>query len=105
MRMISQSPDPLARMHTMTERKGNSGTIPLQPFMSPCALMRRVFCALPPGLGMRRALAALGLQPPAAGSRSIASHLSRQTSIRLDRNNCAARISLDHRNTLQRGTR
>jgi hypothetical protein len=27
MRVISQSPDPLARRHTMTERKGKPGTI------------------------------------------------------------------------------
>jgi hypothetical protein len=27
MRVMSQSPDPLARMHTMTKRQGKSGTI------------------------------------------------------------------------------
>jgi hypothetical protein len=27
MRVIAQSPDPLARIHTMTEKKGKSGTI------------------------------------------------------------------------------
>jgi hypothetical protein len=34
MRMISQSPDPLARMHTMTERKGKSGTIDVKALLA-----------------------------------------------------------------------
>src|SRR6516165_12602769 len=34
MRVISQSPDPLARMHTMTDRKGKSGTIDVKALLT-----------------------------------------------------------------------
>src|SRR6266478_4851810 len=34
MRVISQSPDPLVRMHTMTERKGKSGTIDVKALLA-----------------------------------------------------------------------
>src|SRR5690349_8018384 len=34
MRVISQSPDPLARMHTMTEKKGKSRTIDVKALMA-----------------------------------------------------------------------
>src|SRR5262252_6937678 len=34
MRVMSQSPDPLARMHTMTERKGKSGTIDVKALLA-----------------------------------------------------------------------
>ena len=34
MRVISQSPDPLARMHTMTKRQGKSGTIDVKALVS-----------------------------------------------------------------------
>src|ERR1700739_575126 len=34
MRVISQSPDPLARMHTMTDRKGKSGTIDVKALLA-----------------------------------------------------------------------
>ena len=34
MRVISQSPDPLARMRTMTERKGKSGTIDVKALLA-----------------------------------------------------------------------
>src|SRR5215472_18953787 len=34
MRVISQSPDPLARMHTMTQRKGKSGTIDVKALLA-----------------------------------------------------------------------
>src|SRR3954471_18416395 len=34
MRVISQSPDPLARMHTMTKRQGKSGTIDVQAVLA-----------------------------------------------------------------------
>src|ERR1700751_2196933 len=33
MRVISQSPDPLARMHTMTKRQGKSGTIDVKALL------------------------------------------------------------------------
>src|SRR5260370_180367 len=33
MRGISQSPDPLARMHTMTKRQGKSGTIDVKALL------------------------------------------------------------------------
>jgi transposase-like protein len=34
MRVISQSPDPLARMHTMTKRQGKSGTIDVKALLA-----------------------------------------------------------------------
>src|SRR3974377_131435 len=34
MRVIRQSPDPLARMHTMTERKGKTGTIDVKALLA-----------------------------------------------------------------------
>jgi hypothetical protein len=34
MRVISQSPGPLARMHTMTDRKGKSGTIDVKALLA-----------------------------------------------------------------------
>src|SRR6187399_2803546 len=34
MRVISQSPDPLARMHTMTKRQGKSGTIDVKAVLA-----------------------------------------------------------------------
>jgi transposase-like protein len=34
MRVMKQSPDPLARMHTMTERKGKSGTIDVKALLA-----------------------------------------------------------------------
>src|SRR5947208_1063075 len=34
MRVMSQSPDPLARMHTMTDRKGKSGTIDVKALLA-----------------------------------------------------------------------
>src|SRR6266496_1820181 len=34
MRVIWQSPDPLARMHTMTDRKGKSGTIDVKALLA-----------------------------------------------------------------------
>src|SRR5207245_221289 len=34
MRVMSRSPDPLARMHTMTERKGKSGTIDVKALLA-----------------------------------------------------------------------
>src|SRR5947208_15065297 len=34
MRVMSQSPDPLARMHTMTKRQGKSGTIDVKALLS-----------------------------------------------------------------------
>jgi transposase-like protein len=34
MRVMSQSPDPLARMHTMTKRQGKSGTIDVKALMA-----------------------------------------------------------------------
>jgi Transposase, Mutator family len=34
MRVMSQSPDPLARMHTMTKRQGKSGTINLKAVLA-----------------------------------------------------------------------
>jgi hypothetical protein len=34
MRVMSQSPDPLARMHIMTKRRGNSGTIDLKALVT-----------------------------------------------------------------------
>jgi putative transposase len=34
MRVMSQSPDPLARMHTMTKRQGKSGTIDVKALVS-----------------------------------------------------------------------
>src|SRR5499427_4785242 len=34
MRVIWPSPDPLARMHTMTERKGKSGTIDVKALLA-----------------------------------------------------------------------
>jgi hypothetical protein len=45
MRVISQSPDPLARMHTMTDRKRESGTIDVKALLAgdeefPRALVR-----------------------------------------------------------------
>jgi hypothetical protein len=52
MRVMRQSPDPLARMHTMTEKKGKSGTIDVK------ALPRRVRRAVPSGT------AAIHAQPP-----------------------------------------
>ena len=33
MRVISRSPDPLARVHTRTDRKGKSGTIDLKALL------------------------------------------------------------------------
>jgi hypothetical protein len=33
MRVISQSPDPLTRMHTMTKRQGKSGTIDVKALL------------------------------------------------------------------------
>src|SRR5206468_12726631 len=33
MRVIGQSPDPLARMHTMTKRQGKSGTIDVKALL------------------------------------------------------------------------
>src|ERR1700749_1107611 len=33
MRVMSQSPDPLARMHTMTKRQGKSGTIDVKALL------------------------------------------------------------------------
>src|SRR5215831_15655927 len=34
MRVMKQSPDPLARMHSMTERKGKSGTIDVKALLA-----------------------------------------------------------------------
>jgi Transposase, Mutator family len=34
MRVIGQSPDPLARMHTMTKRQGRSGTIDIKAVLA-----------------------------------------------------------------------
>src|SRR5438309_5845738 len=34
MRVMSQSPDPLARMHTMTKRQGKSGTIDVKALLA-----------------------------------------------------------------------
>jgi transposase-like protein len=34
MRVMSQSPDPLARMHTMTKRQGRSGTIDIKAVLA-----------------------------------------------------------------------
>jgi hypothetical protein len=34
MRVMSQSPDPLARMHTMTKRQGKSGTIDVKALVA-----------------------------------------------------------------------
>ena len=34
MRVIGQSPDPLARMHTMTNRQGKSGTIDVKALLA-----------------------------------------------------------------------
>src|SRR6201987_747527 len=34
MRVIAQSPDPLARMHTMTKRQGKSGTIDVKALLA-----------------------------------------------------------------------
>src|SRR5690349_24115893 len=34
MRVMSQSPDPLARMHTMTKRQGKSGTIEVKALLA-----------------------------------------------------------------------
>src|SRR3954470_19618059 len=34
MRVISQSPDPLARMHTMTKRQGKTGTIDVKAVLA-----------------------------------------------------------------------
>src|ERR1700749_2961352 len=34
MRVIGQSPDPLARMHTMTKRQGKSGTIDIKALLA-----------------------------------------------------------------------
>jgi transposase-like protein len=34
MRVMRQSPDPLARMHTMTEKKGRSGTIDVKALLA-----------------------------------------------------------------------
>src|SRR5437773_5098108 len=34
MRVMSQSPDPLARMHTMTKRQGKSGTIDVKTVLA-----------------------------------------------------------------------
>src|ERR1700730_17400337 len=34
MRVMSQSPDPLARMHTMTKRQGKSGTIDVKAILA-----------------------------------------------------------------------
>src|SRR5690242_20739346 len=34
MRVIGQSPDPLARMHTMTKRQGKSGTIDIKAILA-----------------------------------------------------------------------
>src|SRR5215472_9597227 len=34
MRVIGQSPDPLARMHTMTKRQGKSGTIDIKAVLA-----------------------------------------------------------------------
>ena len=34
MRVMSRSPDPLARMHTMTKRQGKSGTIDIEAVLA-----------------------------------------------------------------------
>jgi len=64
MRVIGQSPDPLARMHTMTKRQGKSGTIDVKAVLSEDEeFLRAMEYGMPPsggiGMGIDRLIMAL----------------------------------------------
>ena len=49
MRVIAQSPDPLARMHTITDRKGKSGTIDVKALLAGDRSSSGRWCGRAPG--------------------------------------------------------